>query len=194
MHQQAYYTSSMNETIQSQSILPKSHQDLPKDTITHIEWMQDKPYFGVTSFDGCFRIYQISSRGNTGHFELVFLFQYAYPLLNFKFFNGFAFIGTANGKVLGIEIGNSQKIETEFKIIAEHSAPVFKIFFNNGDQKLISVDTKDTINIFDLKSNKLESTLKTKAPIQDCDFHFPLFVIALPDKQIQIMNFKNGGE
>ena len=194
MYSSTYYRNSREQHIQEESLLPKNHDELPKDTITHIEWMEEKPFFGVTSFDGTFRIYQIFSRGNNGHFELVYIFQYAYPLLSFKFLGQYAFLGSADGKVLSVEIGNSGKVNSNFHVFGEHKGPVFKIFFDKKNEKLISVDTIENINIFDMKRKQLENSIKANGKIQDCDFQSPLLVLALTEQKIQIISFENNAE
>ena len=182
-----------NTPIQKASILPKSSEELPRDTISSIHWMHDKPFFGVTSFDGSFRVYEIFCRGNSGNFHMVTMFQYPFPLLDFQFMEeqGMAFIGTAEGKIICVQIQKSNHVNKEFKVFGEHKGPVFKLFYEAKSKRLVSVDTIDSVQVFDVERGQLVSAVKARGTIQDCDYQYPLLILALSDKMVEVLNFEN---
>ena len=146
------------ESIESKSLKPESEDILPLDTITCSEWNEnDNMKFGVTSFDGTFRLYEIVSQNNQTYFRLLNLFKYKFPLTSFTFLgkSEFVAIGTCDGKVILVKMEFSESKEIlNFEELGSHPSHLMKLFYVAQLNSLVSVDTSQSIKIWDLE--KLE--------------------------------------
>ena len=185
--------SSRKQRIEDISFGASSSSILPKDSISHTSWL-DKNIFGVTSFDGYFRMYEINFQAQNYCFDLVFQFKYDFPLTHFTFVpnSTFLVLGTCDGKVLLVDYNSSQNtLNQNFKIIDEFSNPVLKVFYVEETQTIICTDCIKTCHYIDLVSMNVEGQYITDREIMDCDVQFPYFVIALSDNHLDFVNAKS---
>lgn len=184
-----------NRSIQDQSILPSSNNIMPNDTISSLSWHPNTSSFGITSFDGTFRIYQINFGRNESSFLMSYVFQYKFPLLSFQFIpdNPVVFIGSCDGNILVVNYQTDQQnqVSTQFEILGKHECPVFKMFWIQEMGHLLTLDTFNSVKTWDLKELKLVNDVKLNRCILDCDFVFPLLVIALNGEYIKMIDIKN---
>jgi WD40 repeat protein len=180
--------------IDKRSILPISNDMLPCDSITCTAWNTQNPLqFGVTSFDGTFRLYEIISANQT-QFTLKMKFIYSFPLITFTFIgkSGYVAIGTCDHKILVVNVSSNMNKQIsqfdELKGSSNHQSPIKKLFYNDDREILISVDMSTCINIWNFKKFELLSTVSTKSQILDADFMYPLLFLALSSRKIQILN------
>jgi WD40 repeat protein len=118
------------------------------------------------------------------------MFKYHYPLTYFTFIKNTSLVllGTADGKILLIDTMSSETFSEKFKLVAEHENPILKIFFISNSDLVVTVDMKDTIILWNYKGMNLLQKVKVKNLILDCDFVFPLLMVALNDNQLFCFN------
>ena len=184
------------QNIQEQSIYPVSNTILPLDTVTSISWLSNnEPCFGVTSFDGFFRLYKIEFLKENTNFNLIYVFKYKFPLTCFEFIpnSNFVAIGTCNGELLIIDQsqGIQGKISEQFNVLGTHSNPMFKIFLIEQMNSLMTVDTVNEVKIWDLNKMQMLDQFQNEKIILDCDFIFPILVLAFEGNIIRIMDINN---
>ena len=182
----------MKNTIEDKSIMAETEDILPIDTITCIEWNEiDIMKFGISSFDGTFRLYEIISNNQKTSFHLFNLFKYNFPLTSFAFMgkSNYVAIGTCDGKILLVKLNFDQFQEIlEYEELGSHTFHIQKMFFVTQLGLLITVGTGKTIKIWDLEKLELSDSIDFQSNIMDCHFAFPILIIALPFQKIKIIN------
>jgi WD40 repeat protein len=170
--------------------------ELPLDSITCIKWYANgDPIFGVSSFDGSFRLYKINFNQMKSSFSLIYQYNYNFPILWFDFSSHLnqVFLATCDGKVLFLD-PSTQQGNMGNPVVSElqcHDCPVMKVFFVKECQYLISADTNRNIKVFDLKMQNIIFDLPTNKIIQDCDFVYPILAVVLSDNSLDLIDIKD---
>lgn len=193
--QSSYDITSITENLEDHSLQAQNEGILPKDSVTASAWNpQSELQFGVTSFDGSFRLYQIVSSKQSAHFGLAAIFKYHLPLTHFVFIDktSYVAIGGCDGKILIVDLNGSRTGEiAEYRELGEHArhkSHIQKLFFDSSRQVLVSVDTERTVKIWDFRKSILLDSVETKSEILACDFVFPLLFLSLSSRKITILN------
>lgn len=179
--------------IQEFSIGPSSSSILPSDSITHTSWL-DQNLFGITSFDGYFRLYKVMMSIQNPCFDLVYEFKYNFPLTHFTFMgnSSLIMIGSCDGKIILIDFKNqSTSGKQNFQIIEKISSHILKLFYVNELQMVFAVSSVDTCIAIDCQKMKKVDQLTSYSEIMDCDLVFPYLVLALSTSKIEFINVEN---
>ena len=159
--------------------MPKidNEKDLPKDTISCIKWCQDDTgYFGVTSWDGYFRIYQVL--GN--YFKLVYEMNCQIPLTCFEFYKDFNVIyaGTISGSIIRIQTQNNQGIN-EMKC---HQGPILSIIYDEDYSLYFVFEAGKQLNIYESESFNLKSDFSFNHEIGAVNYHKGMFIVGSEER------------
>jgi WD40 repeat protein len=181
------------KTIEDISIPPTSLSILPKDSVTHSSWLNDE-IFGLSSFDGYFRMYEVNLLSHNPYFEMIFEFQYNFPITFFTFIEktSLVVLGTCDGKVILLDFKTKKsQMNQNMEIIYEFSNPVMKIFFAKQSNTLICLNSVNRIVLIDLNSSNVMKEISTEVQIMDADFEFPWLVVGLAENYIEFINLES---
>ena len=184
----------MSEILQKICFSTKDPRTLPMDSITQITWHPEQRLnFGVTSFDGFFRIYKIFPHSNSSEFTLSYFFKYPYPLTCFCFIkqSNLVLIGTAEGKVILIDLSSSNEPNFEYMVVQSFSSAIQRIYTSDSPKLIICIDMSITIKIFNMTEFKVVQEISLKEEIQDSDFKFPLLIVALSNNKLFILDLNH---
>ena len=179
--------------IEDFSIGPSSSSILPTDSVSHSSWL-DQNIFGISSFDGYFRIYKVIMTLNNPYFDLLYEFKYKFPITHFTFISksSLVAIGSIDGKVILIDFNSqSNRTSQNFKIIDQLSSHILKLFFVEEINIIIAVNSENICHAIDIQSMKKINQFKSYCDIMDCDLVFPYLVLALSTNQLEFVNVEN---
>jgi WD40 repeat protein len=171
--------------------LPKS--SFPSDSVTQTSWL-DNNIFGISSFDGHFRLYEVYLMNHNSSFNMVFDFKYDFPIINFTFIHETTYIalGTCDGNVIIIDFkSKANSMNQNLNVLHQFKYPVMKLFYINENNSLLCVDSMKNVALFDMNSMRVNSEFQTELQIMDADFEFPWLVLALADNYVEFINLQS---
>ena len=165
---------------------------LPRDTITCCHWL-DSSRFGVTSFDGSFRLFELSPSRESG-FALAYHFQYRYPLTCFEFLRQTKVValGTADGKLAMVHLRpDGRAPDTKFLEVRQMRSPVSKLFYVRQNHRLICVDASGSFCVVDLRDLTSVFYCQPGAEILASDFSYPMLAVATDENRVEVMDIRS---
>ena len=179
----------MSLSILDSRISLENTEENPKDSVTQILWNPFKrDSFGVSSFDGTFRIFDLFWLSDSPSISMTCLFRYRIPLTCFAFIpeSSLVLLGTANGKILLLNYSDQNSPFSEDLI--QLNSPILKVYFTNNSGTIVIVDMDRTVLILNYKTQEVIKEVTLNYPIQACDFNFPLLVLALSDQKLFMLD------
>lgn len=153
----------------------------PRDTASHIQWnpfMQS--YFGVSSWDCTFRVYEVK---NTRNFTQVFKVDLDEPITTFEFQNQqYAFLGTMTGNIYALDLQTGQ-----VQNVGCLKEPVLKLAWVKEKDILVAFETGKLISVIDVhKGQSAELQLEEEAVA--VDYKNSLFAVGCANNKFGLFN------
>ena len=146
--------------------------DLPKDTVSCIKWYPNRnAFFGVSSFDGYFRIYHAAGDVFYHTYEI----NCQMPLTCFEYINNFdvIFAGTITGSIIMIEPYKKKDI----KVVKCFNAPILSIIYDHESDLLYIFKKGTELKTYDPKSFKKINDFTLDFEISTVNYHKGTFIV-----------------